>query len=79
MKYVLFTAEVRCYGAYGLCGVRVASVINNGKQDATNKSSTKCFSIFYNNITAHDLLYHEKRIAPTWVYCFNGGFTTTVR
>ena len=65
-KNVHLTAEVRLYGAYGACGVRVASVINNGIHDAINKCSYKCFSIFYDNIIVHDLLCHGIRVVPTW-------------
>ena len=59
-------AEVRFDGAYGVCGVRVASVINSGIKYAINKCSSKCFSIFYDNTTVHDLLSHGIRIVPTW-------------
>ena len=38
-------AKVRFYGAYGVCCVRVASVINSGMKFAINKCSSKCFSI----------------------------------
>ena len=53
-------AEVRFDGAYGVCGVRVACVISSGIKYAINKCSSKCFSIFYDNSTVHDLLYHGK-------------------
>ena len=71
--------EVRFYGTYGVCGVRVASVIISCIKCAINKYSSKCFSIFYDNTAVNDLLCHGIRILPTWAKCFNGGLTTTVR
>ena len=35
------------YGAYGVCGVRVASVINSGIKDSRIRCGSKCFSNFY--------------------------------
>ena len=52
-------AELRFDGAYGVCGVRVASVIKSGIKYAKNKCSSKCSSIFYTNTTVHDLLAME--------------------
>ena len=65
-KNIHFTAEVRFYGAYSVCGVRVASVINSGMMYATNECRSKCFSIIYDNTTVHDLLCHGIRIVNTW-------------
>ena len=65
-KNVQVMAEVRFDGAYGVCGVRVASVINTGIKNAINKCSFKCSSIFYDNTTVHELLRHGIRIVPTW-------------
>ena len=59
-------AEVPFCGAYGLCRVRVASVINSGIHNDINKCSSKCLLIFYDNTTAHDLLCHGIRIVQTW-------------
>ena len=59
-------AEVRFYGAYGVCGVRVASAINSAIKDAINKFSSKCFSLFYDITTVHELLCHGIRNVPTW-------------
>ena len=67
------------YGAYSACGVRVASVINSGITGAINKCSSKCFSVFYDNIAVRDLLCYELRILPTWGLCFNGGMAIAVR
>ena len=53
-KNLHIMVEVRFDGAYGLCGVRVASVINSGIKCAINKCSSKCFSYFYYNTTVHD-------------------------
>ena len=61
-----FTTEVRFYGAYGLCGVCIASVINSGIKYAINKCSSKFFSIIYDYTTVHDLLCHGIRVVPTW-------------
>ena len=72
-------AVVRFGGAYGVCGVRVASVINSGVKYAINKCSSKCYSIFYDNTTAHDSLFHGIRVVLTWAWCFNGGLTTKLR
>ena len=57
-------AELRFDGAYGVCGVRVASVINSGIKYAINKSSSKCFSILYDNTAVYDLLCHGIKIVP---------------
>ena len=56
--------DVRFDGAYGVCGVCVASVINSGIKYAINKCSSKCFSIFYDNTTEHNLLCHGIRNVP---------------
>ena len=56
LKNVHFTAEVRFYGACGVCGVRAACVVNSGIQEGINKFSSKLFSIFYDNIAVLDLL-----------------------
>ena len=47
-------AEVRFYGAYGVCGVCVASALNMCIKSATNKFSSNCFSYFYDNTTVDD-------------------------
>ena len=66
IKNVHFTAEVRFYGAYGVCGVRVASVISSGIKYSINKRSSKCFSIFYDDTTVYELLCHGIRVVPSW-------------
>ena len=58
-------AEVRFDGAYGVCGVCVASVINSGIKYAINKFSSKCFSVFYDNTAVNDLLCQGIRIVQT--------------
>ena len=71
-------AEARFDGAYGVCGVRVASIISSGIKFAINKCSSKCFSVIYDYTTSHDLLCHGIGVVPTWAWCFNGGLTTAV-
>ena len=58
-------AEGRFDGAYGVCGVRVASAIKTGIKDSINKCSSKCFSIIYDYTTVHDLLCDGIRIVLT--------------
>ena len=65
-EYVQIMAEVRFGGAYGLCGVRVASVMNSGIKFAINKCGFKCFSIMKHNTTEHDLPCHGIKNVPTW-------------
>ena len=57
-------AEVRFYGAYGVCGVCVAIVINSCIKYALNKCSSKCFSIFYDHTAVYDLLCYGTRTVP---------------
>ena len=70
---------MRLYGAYGVCGGYVAGVMNSGINDAMNKYSFKCFSIFYDYTKVHDLLCDGIRIVQTRAKCFNDGVTTAVR
>ena len=51
-------AKVRFYGAYGACGVYVASALSMCIENATNKCSSKCSSYFYDNTTVHDFICH---------------------
>ena len=60
-----FMAEVRFYGAYGVCGGCAASVISSGKQGAIDKCSSKCFSISYDYTKVNDLLCDGIRIVQT--------------
>ena len=53
-KNVQIMAEVRFDGAFGVCGVCVASALNICIENATKKCSSKCFSYFYDNSTVHD-------------------------
>ena len=41
-KNVHSTAEVLFFGAYGECGVCLASIISSGIKSAINKCSSKC-------------------------------------
>ena len=50
-----------------------------GMRDATNISSSKCFSIFYDYTQIHDLLCDGIMIVLTRAQCFDGGLTTAVR
>ena len=61
-------AQVRFYGACGVYGGCVASVINSGIHDAINKCSSKCFSIFYDCTTLNELLCDGIRVFQTRAY-----------
>ena len=43
--------------AYGVCGGCTASVISSGIHDAINKCNSKCYSIYCDCTTVHELLF----------------------
>ena len=52
-KQVQLMANVLFYGAYGVCVVRVDSVLNSGMFFGTNKCRSQCFSYLYYTTTVH--------------------------